>query len=105
MQDTGNYRETNALDGHDVRYLIAVENRETVIIKKEGSLALMAVLLVVAVALSSLICYFLCPSFKEALPDAPDLDDQGEDEDEAPYADASPVPTSEQELVKQQELD
>jgi len=87
-----------------VTYLIQIEDREIEIIEKHGDLALLAILLVIAVGLSSAVCYFLCPSFKEALPEAPDLDDQGEEEEESPYADQSPVPTSEQELVKQQQM-
>lgn len=101
--ETGNYRETGILDGHQPTYLLAIDDREVSVVEKHGSLALMAILIVIAVGLSSLVCYFLCPSFKEALPEAPDLDDQGEDEDESPYPEASPVPTSEQELVRQQE--
>lgn len=59
-------------------------------------------LLVLAASLTALVSYLACPSFKEALPEAPDLDDQGEEEDESPYADGSPMPTSEQQLVNKQ---
>lgn len=74
---------------------MAIDDREIQIVEKHGSLALLAILLVLAVCVTSGVCYFLCPSFKEALPEAPDLDDQGEEEDESPYAEASPMPTSE----------
>lgn len=70
-------------------------------IEKHGDLALLGVLMSLAAALTSFVCYFLCPSFKEALPEAPDLDDQGEEEDETPVQSPN-IPTSEQELVNQQ---
>lgn len=94
LAETGNYRETSILAGHNPTYLLAIDDREIIITVKHGSLALLGALMCVAVSLTSFVCYFLCPSFKEALPEAPDLDDQGDEEDE-PYAEASPMPTSE----------
>lgn len=96
---TGNYRETNILDDHDPVYLISNDDRDTTIIEKHGDLALLGVLLSLAAALTCFICYFLCPSFKEALPDAPDLDDQGEEEEN----EEKPVINSEQPNSGQQD--
>ena len=69
------------MDGHSPSYLIAIDDRETVVTEYHGDLALLGVLLTLAAALTCFICYFLCPSFKEALPEAPDLDDQGSEVD------------------------
>ena len=64
----------------------AIEDRETIITDKVGGLIGLGFVMCVIMCIASAFWYKICPTFEEAVPEAPNLFDQGSEEDE----DASP---------------
>lgn len=91
----------------------SIEDRETIITDKVGGLIGLGAIMCIIMCIASAFWYKICPTFEEAVPEAPNLFDQGSEEDE----DASPqknsidrgeielqdvdvdVPTTQQEMV------
>jgi len=68
--------------------LRAVEDRETIVTDKVGGLIGLGAIMCLIMCIASAFWYKICPTFEEAVPEAPDLFDQGSeeaDEDDSPH--------------------
>lgn len=87
---TGNYRDTQLYnEKQEATYVVAIEDRDTVIIDKVVELIILGVIMCAIMCCASAFWYKICPEFNEAVENAPDLFDQGsEEEDEDEKAEA-----------------
>ena len=61
MDETGNWRETSILNGHNPYYLIAEDDRNITINERHGDLAVLAVMTVIACTITVVVAFASCP--------------------------------------------
>lgn len=83
LEKTGNYRDTQLYnEAQNATYIVSIEDRDIEITDKVVEIIILGVVMCIIMCIASAIWYKICPNFAEAVPEAPDLFDQGSEEEE-----------------------